>query len=75
MTPTGGDTSSRNSLLITRLQLWALACPMAPCSAPMPRCCGRSAGRPSRRNSTAASRRRRAVPWAAAGAGWTLGGV
>ncbi len=24
MTPTGGDTSSRNSLLITRLQLWAL---------------------------------------------------
>jgi Uma2 family endonuclease len=25
MTPTGGDTSSRNSLLIARLQLWALA--------------------------------------------------
>ncbi|MGA1303518.1 MAG: Uma2 family endonuclease, partial [Cyanobium sp.] len=25
MTPTGGDTSSRNSLLITRLQNWALA--------------------------------------------------
>lgn len=24
MTPTGGDTSSRNSLLITRLQIWAL---------------------------------------------------
>ncbi|MFN9636509.1 MAG: Uma2 family endonuclease [Synechococcaceae cyanobacterium] len=24
MTPTGGDTSSRNSLLFTRLQLWAL---------------------------------------------------
>jgi Uma2 family endonuclease len=25
MTPTGGDTSARNSLLITRLQIWALA--------------------------------------------------
>jgi Uma2 family endonuclease len=25
MTPTGGDTSSRNSLLIARLQIWALA--------------------------------------------------
>ncbi|MFN9870438.1 MAG: Uma2 family endonuclease [Cyanobacteriota bacterium] len=24
MTPTGGDTSARNSLLITRLQIWAL---------------------------------------------------
>ena len=25
MTPTGGDTSSRNSLLVARLQIWALA--------------------------------------------------
>ena len=26
MTPTGGDTSARNSLLIARLQIWALGC-------------------------------------------------
>jgi Uma2 family endonuclease len=52
MTPTGGETSSRNQRLGQRLLLWAdragaagwrvfdssgcSACPMAPCSAPMP---------------------------------------
>jgi hypothetical protein len=55
MTPTGGETSSRNQRLGQRLLLWAdragaagwrvfdssgcSACPMAPCSAPMPPWC------------------------------------
>lgn len=59
MTPTSGSTSTRNTRLLMRLQLWAdrlggwkvfevpvaFCSPMAPFAAPTPAWCGRSAGR------------------------------
>jgi Uma2 family endonuclease len=71
MTPTGGDTSARKSLLITQLQIWAVAqggwivfdssggfrFPDGSVLTRMHPPCGWSAGRPSRQSSGAASRR------------------
>ena len=72
LTPTGGETGSRNSRLLIQLGIALICCKLglrifdsstgfrlpdrSPCSVPMPPCCWKCAGRPSPLCSAKASR-------------------